>query len=869
MSDSQAPILGQNGGYSATPNSITLLWSPPINPPHPISYYQVALLDSRSGIYNIISSYTYIVNGYNTITNQLPSSCTSYTVTGLSINTSYSFTLTYWYPASDGSTSYGNVSISAATIANPPSPPTNGGVYKSVTNSEIGLSWTAPSGDVVDYYRVIYNGISIDTSQTILDVVDLSTNTLYSFDVYAHNNNGDSSPLSITVTTTTAVVIMSSKTTASTIALSWFSPIGNGGNAPSYYDITYIEHSKIGSTNPQDLGFMSTSNTNCLISGLNYNTSYVITIIPDDTSWGRGTPLTIMTATLIADPPTNVVAIADSNSITLSWTTIPGLSYDISVNGIESSGNISPTIISNLTSGTTYYCSVTAVIPDGLKGLPKIVSVTPIAELANFLNSVTIASSANDITQSLNTFINDVSSNHDASVLVDTLTSAQLSLFINQNNLSNLQVASNGIVNTLTTSNLRTIGLSTINTINVLSQLGNNDAISSLTMALNTNSDLINTSTPFDTAQTSSLLSHKSKVIDNPPYSLNLIIPDNFNHTVNIMSTDINFYIPFTPGIPYQVINPNSDSLFITCDYITRMLNVAPTLLDIPTSYDIGEKIPIGAYTYRIFTVGSAGATSSDDVTNVTASVVSTNSATVSWTNPTNPPSSSYSIRVTVTLNGTPSTHSVTPPTNTFTVTDINNSSVSFKVQIADNGGFTLGLTSNTLTFGNPNSVPCFPKGTRLLTATGYKQVEAIKQGELVVTSDGRRVPVVVRSRTMEETDKHSAPYTIPKSALAPNVPSHEIRLSPNHAIQLRKGLWMLPSTAAKLGNTKVFQKTIGQPVTYYHFECPNYFTDNLVIEGGVVVESFGNKNIKKCPYTYNPTLKGFTRAAQANRITK
>jgi hypothetical protein len=60
----------------------------------------------------------------------------------------------------------------------------------------------------------------------------------------------------------------------------------------------------------------------------------------------------------------------------------------------------------------------------------------------------------------------------------------------------------------------------------------------------------------------------------------------------------------------------------------------------------------------------------------------------------------------------------------------------------------------------------------------------------------------------------------------------------------------------------------MNKSVTYYHVECPNFFTDNLVVDGNVV-ESFGGNQIKglKTLYTYNSTLEGFTRATQPKTI--
>jgi len=419
--------------------------------------------------------------------------------------------------------------------------------------------------------------------------------------------------------------------------------------------------------------------------------------------------------------------------------------------------------------------------------------------------------------------------------------------------------------------------LSLVNTVNTLNQTGDLSGIIALTIEMGKNVSLVKNPTPLTSEQTTSLLSHKSN-ISNPPTSLLSVVPDYTTKSIKLTGTS---YISFVPDVQYFV-NYKGHQVFMTYDSTSKKINVSYTADGSITSYNVGDSIPfinpsgnpnsnaIALFSSRVFTIGSGGL-EVNEVTNVVATT-SNQSATVTWTNPSSL-AVPYSNIVTITTNGTSTAYPI-DASNTFTVTNLPiGALVTFLVQISvnDNGNITNsdGLVSNQIKINNPNYVPCFPKGTRLLTATGYKPVEDIEQGELVVTADGRRVPVVVRSRTIEETNEETAPYTIPKSSLAPNIPSHTVRLSPRHAIQLKKGLWMLPFAAAKLGNTKVVQENIGQPVTYYHFECPNYFTDNLVIEGGVVVESFGNKNIKKFPYTYNPGLKGFTRAAQATRITK
>lgn len=158
---------------------------------------------------------------------------------------------------------------------------------------------------------------------------------------------------------------------------------------------------------------------------------------------------------------------------------------------------------------------------------------------------------------------------------------------------------------------------------------------------------------------------------------------------------------------------------------------------------------------------------------------------------------------------------------------------------------------------GGGGPVPCFPKGTRILTASGYKTVESLTQGELVQTADGRQVPVKLYGTYIPVTNTMTAPFKIPKGVFGV---AHDLLLSPDHAFQVQKGLWMIPKYAAALSE-KVEQVLVGSPMTYYHIECPQYLRDNLVVDG-VVVESYAGRQLStRRPYTYSKTLQAFTRS--------
>jgi hypothetical protein len=190
-----------------------------------------------------------------------------------------------------------------------------------------------------------------------------------------------------------------------------------------------------------------------------------------------------------------------------------------------------------------------------------------------------------------------------------------------------------------------------------------------------------------------------------------------------------------------------------------------------------------------------------------------------------------------------------------ITVEVYNNDKPAIKRSDAEPGTVTAG--------GGGGGAPCFVAASQLLTPTGYKAAKDIKTGDLLMTADGRQVAVKSFSYTIEKADKDSAPFLISKNSISMGCPNADLKLSPWHAFQMKKGLWMKPMSALELG-MPVKQYDLGKSVTYYHFEAPDFFKDNFVCDG-TVVESFGGlqtKDFKGRVYSFNANLKGYTRAA-------
>ena len=151
---------------------------------------------------------------------------------------------------------------------------------------------------------------------------------------------------------------------------------------------------------------------------------------------------------------------------------------------------------------------------------------------------------------------------------------------------------------------------------------------------------------------------------------------------------------------------------------------------------------------------------------------------------------------------------------------------------------------------------PCFVQGTRILTPTGYKRVEELQTRDIILTVDNRIVPIQMYSFTVKTATKDTAPYRIPAGALGKLLPRNDLHVSSRHAVKDWKGRWQIP----KYLGTKAIQYGIGESVTYYHVECPNYYRDNLIAEG-MEVESYKNRQgASGVSYIWDNTIGGWER---------
>ena len=139
-------------------------------------------------------------------------------------------------------------------------------------------------------------------------------------------------------------------------------------------------------------------------------------------------------------------------------------------------------------------------------------------------------------------------------------------------------------------------------------------------------------------------------------------------------------------------------------------------------------------------------------------------------------------------------------------------------------------------------SAACFCAGTRMLTDAGYRRVEDLAPGDLVATVDGACEPIVWIGRRSYSARalagrRHRQPVRVRRGALADNVPTRDLLVSPLHALLLDEVLipaWLL------INGHSIVQEEHASEVRYFHIELA---THAALLADGAAVESFAEDN--------------------------
>jgi hypothetical protein len=149
-----------------------------------------------------------------------------------------------------------------------------------------------------------------------------------------------------------------------------------------------------------------------------------------------------------------------------------------------------------------------------------------------------------------------------------------------------------------------------------------------------------------------------------------------------------------------------------------------------------------------------------------------------------------------------------------------------------------LGGRNGDVTLTHINDTICFMAGTIIQTPEGGVSIETLKRGDLVLTHDGRELPVDwlgVQTVSLRFADKlRVLPIRIKAGALAENIPSRDLLVSPDHALLVEGAL--IQAGALVNGTSIVRETNVPTIFSYYHVEVEDH---SLILAENTPAETF------------------------------
>ncbi len=171
-------------------------------------------------------------------------------------------------------------------------------------------------------------------------------------------------------------------------------------------------------------------------------------------------------------------------------------------------------------------------------------------------------------------------------------------------------------------------------------------------------------------------------------------------------------------------------------------------------------------------------------------------------------------------------------------ITDIDNPA--FWVNTDTNQNYASPNISGTSFASQDANITCFLGGTAIATPDGERPVELLGPGDMVLTADGRAVPVLWVGKTTVSTKFGPAerlmPVRVAAGALDNGLPRRDLLVTSDHALFLEGMLVTAGAMVDGVGVTRASLSGFGDTYTVYHVETENH---EVILAEGVGAETF------------------------------
>lgn len=146
----------------------------------------------------------------------------------------------------------------------------------------------------------------------------------------------------------------------------------------------------------------------------------------------------------------------------------------------------------------------------------------------------------------------------------------------------------------------------------------------------------------------------------------------------------------------------------------------------------------------------------------------------------------------------------------------------------------------DSATFAGFEQIVCFARGTRLLTGNGYRRVESLTEGDLLMTRDNGLQPILWIGRRRVTANEANAPVVVPEGTMGAIRP---LRVSPQHRLlvagwqaEVLFGEAEVLVPAKHLVDGSRIRSCAGGEVVYFHVCMAQH---EILTADGVPAESF------------------------------